>query len=413
MAKESDKLSDMVVKNAKPKDKTYKLADGRGMFLEIKPNGGKYWRLKFRYMGKEKLLALGVYPDVSLKEARDLAYEAKKKLDAGVDPCAERKQTKLIRIEQMEAHFRAVAEEWYELNKDSWSESTQKRNAWLLKNNLYPWLGDMPVADIKVPALLAALRKTEVKGTIETAHRAKQVAGQVFRYAVSTGRAERDITTDLRGALKSPKKTHMATITDPKEIGKLLLAIEGYQGSPSVKAALQLSPMLFCRPGELRQLEWSEVSFDDARIDIPVHKMKTREQAHVIPLCSQALAILVELKRFTGRGQYVFPSARGGARPLSDNGVRTALRSLGYGNDEITPHGFRAMARTLLDEVLGYRVDWIEHQLAHAVKDPNGRAYNRTAHLEGRREMMQGWADYLDGLREQARSGNVIRASFR
>jgi integrase len=412
MARESDKLTELVVRNIKAKEKSFKLADGKGLYLDIKPNGSKYWRLKYRYLGKEKLRALGVYPEVSLKAARAKAYEARQMLQGGVDPGVERKQARLLSVEKTGAHFRAMAEEWYELNKDKWSESSQKRNGWLLKNNLYPWLGDIPISDITVPILLAALKKTESKGTVETAHRAKQVASQVFRYAIASGRLDRDITTDLRGALKAPKKTHMATLTEPKDVARLLVAIDGYQGSEVVKAALKLSPLLFCRPGELRQLEWSEISFEETKIEIPVHKMKTREQPHIIPLSSQALSELEGLHRFTGRGRYVFPSARGGSRPLSDNGVRTALRSLGYSNEEITPHGFRAMARTMLDEILGYRVDWIEHQLAHAVKDPNGRAYNRTAHLEGRMQMMQGWADYLDFLREAAKSGDVLRPNF-
>lgn len=398
----ADKLTELAVKNAKPKVKSYKLSDGAGLYLEIMPNGSKYWRLKFRFGGKEKRLALGVYPEVSLKNARRKKMDARNQLADGIDPSNERKQEKLILKLTSDTDFRSVALEWYNKEKSVWSESHIKRAGWLMEKNLFPWLGNRPIAEITPQELLAAIRRTENKGTIETAHRAKQLAGQIFRYAVVTGRAERDVTQDLQGALAPRKKKHFSSIVEPKEVGKLLAAMDGYSGTIVTKAALRLSPLLFCRPGELRQLEWSEINFEERRIDIPLSKMKTREQAHVIPLSRQALEILKEIQLFTGRGKYVFPSQRGGSRPLSENGVRTALRTLGYGNDEMTPHGFRAMARTILDEVLGYRVDWIEHQLAHAVRDPNGRAYNRTAHLEGRREMMQGWADYLDGLKSQA-----------
>jgi integrase len=251
-----------------------------------------------------------------------------------------------------------------------------------------------------------ALRKIEDRGALETAHRAKQTAGQVFRYAVATGRAERDPTGDLKGALGNPKGRHLAAITDPKEVGKLLVAMKGYTGTQVVKAALLLSPLLICRPGELRHMEWTEVKWEENSWELPGEKMKTK-QPHVVPLSTQALDLLRELKKLTGNGRYVFPSARGASRPLSENGVRTALRTLGYDNNTMTPHGFRAMARTILDEVLDFRVDWIEHQLAHAVRDTNGRAYNRTTHLEGRRQMMQKWADYLDWQSEKARVGNV------
>jgi integrase len=268
----------------------------------------------------------------------------------------------------------------------------------ILKNNLCKWLGQRPIEEITPPELLAVLRKTEARGTLETARRALQTAGQVYRYAIATGRTTGDPTPALKGALATPKGKHFAAITDPVELGKLLTAIDIYQGSPEVRAALQLSPLFFCRPGELRQLEWKEVNWKEERIEIAAEKMKMR-QPHIIPLCRQSLAILHSLEPITGGGRYLFPSARGGSRPLSENGVRTALRAMGYSNDQVTPHGFRATARTLLDEVLGVRVDWIEHQLAHAVRDANGRAYNRTAHLEGRKKMMQDWADYLDSLK--------------
>ena len=243
------------------------------------------------------------------------------------------------------------------------------------------------------------------------AHRAKQTAGQVFRYAVATGRAERDPSGDLRGALKTKTKKHYAAITDPAEVARLLLAIDAFQGTSTVKAALQLSPLLFQRPGEIRGMEWAEINWEEERWEIPADKMKIR-QPHIVPLCTQSIDLLKGLHRLTGRGRYVFPSARGASRCLSENGVRSALRTMGYDNDTMTPHGFRAMARTIMDEVLNYRVDWIEQQLAHAVRDANGRAYNRTAHLPQRKDMMQGWADYLDNLKAQATAGNVVTAKF-
>jgi integrase len=267
-----------------------------------------------------------------------------------------------------------------------------------LEKDLFPQIGNRPISEITAPDLLMALRKIEARGAVETAHRAKQTAGQIFRFAIATGRAERDPSSDLKGALMNPKKKHLAAITEPKEVGKLLVAMDGFRGTPVVKTALLLSPLLFCRPGELRHMEWTEINWEEERWELPAEKMKMK-QPHLVPLSKQALELLREHEKLTGRGRYVFPSARGASRPLSENGVRTALRTLGYDNDTMTPHGFRAMARTILDEVLNFRVDWIEHQLAHAVRDANGRAYNRTAHMEGRREMMQGWADYLDNLR--------------
>ena len=403
-----EKLSDVAAKNAAPKDKPYKLADGAGLYLEVMPTGSKYWRLKFRYAGKEKRLALGVYPAVTLKSARKAARDARDGLAAGIDPTETRRQDKLERSVGAANSFRAVALEWYEKEKPHWSESHIKRAGWLLEKNLFPWLGHRPIAEINPPELLTTLRKTESKGTLETAHRAKQIAGQIFRYAVATGRAERDPTPDLKGALATPKGGHHAAIIDPKAVGDLLRAIDGFRGTPAVMAALKLSPLLFCRPGELRHMEWAEIDWEQERWEIPAEKMKLR-LPHIVPLCAQALAILRDIQPITGRSKYVFPSARGASRPLSENGVRTALRTLGFTNDEMTPHGFRAMARTILDEVLGYRVECIEHQLAHAVKDANGRAYNRTSHLPQRKEMMQAWADYLDVLKI---GGKVIPVLF-
>lgn len=402
-----EKLTDVAIKKAAAKEKAYKLSDGRGMYLEVMPNGSKYWRLKYRFGSKEKRLSLGVYPEVSLKSARKAALSARDTLAGGTDPGEIKRQEKLARFVGTENSFRTIALEWYEKGRSHWSESHIKRLGWIFENNLFPWLGHRPIADINPPELLAVLRRTESKGTHETAHRAKQIAGQVFRYAVATGRAQRDPTPDLKGALTIPKGGHHAAITEPKAVADLLRAIDGFRGTPAVMAALKLSPLLFCRPGELRQMEWAEVNWDESRWEIPAEKMKMG-QPHIVPLCRQALEILRELQPVTSRSKYVFPSARGASRPLSENGVRTALRTIGYTNEQMTPHGFRAMARTILDEVLNYRVEWIEHQLAHAVRDANGRAYNRTSHLPQRKEMMQAWADYLDALKA---GGNVIPLS--
>ena len=395
------KLTATEVKQAKPGDKTRKLTDGGGLYLQIHPSGAKYWRHDYRYAGKRKTLALGVYPEVSLKRAREKHQEAKTKLRDGIDPGEQRKIEKLTRHIAAANSFEAIGHEWFKAKMLDKSKSHQDRTLSALERDLFPSLGSRPISNITAPELLATLRKIEDRGAIETAHRAKQTAGQIFRYAVATGRAERDPSGDLKGALQNPKKKHLAAITEPDQVGQLMLAIEGYTGSPAVYAALRLSPLLFQRPGEIRHMEWSEINWEEERWEIPAEKMKIR-QPHIVPLCNQAMEILRDIQPLTGRGKYVFPSARGASRCLSENGVRTALRTLGYDNDTMTPHGFRAMARTLLDEILGYRIDWIEHQLAHAVKDPNGRAYNRTAHLSDRKKMMQDWADYLELLRAKA-----------
>jgi integrase len=393
------KLTATAVKQAKPKAKPYKLADGGGLYLLVKPNG-KYWRYKYRFASKEKLLALGVYPDTSLADVRKLHQASRKGLANGIDP-NEAKQAQKAADQGTSANsFEVIALEWLQM-RGAKSEGGDKRLNRLLQKDLFPYIGKRPISKITSPDLLRTLRRIESRGAVNTAHRAKQAAGMVFRYAVATGRAERDPSVDLKGALAQPAKTHFKSITEPAEVGPLITAINNYQATPVVMAALKLAPLLFCRPGELRHLEWSEVNFTETRIELPAAKMKVNEP-HIIPLASQAIEILKELQPITGRGKYVFPSARGASRPLSENGVRTALRTLGYTNDQISPHGFRAMARTILDEILNFPVDWIEHQLAHAVKDANGRAYNRTKHLPQRRTMMQTWADYLDELSQES-----------
>ncbi len=406
------KLKAAQVKATEAREKPYKLSDGKGLFLLVNPNGSKYWRLKYRFGGKEKLLALGVYPDVPLAKAREKCADARSLLDDGRDPGVTKRLKKLADKYEGENTFRAVALEWYENKMGVKSHSYRHRTKRLLENDLYPSLGSRPIAQIEPPELLTVLRKVESRGAIDMAHRAKQTAGQVFRYAVSTGRCVRDPTADLKGALKSRNKKHYASITDPEGVAKLLIAIDGFEGTPVVKTALQLSPILFQRPGEIRSMEWAEINWKAEQWELPAEKMKMG-QAHIVPLPKQAMRLLEEIKQHTAhRGKYVFPSQRGASRPLSDNGVRTAMRTMGYDNDTMTPHGFRAMARTLLDEVLHYRVDYIEHQLAHAVKDVNGRAYNRTSHLKERQKMMQHWADYLDYLKKQAQAGNVVTAEF-
>ena len=389
------KLTATAVTQAKPKPKPYSLSDGGGMYLLVNATA-KYWRYDYRFAGKRKTLALGVYPATSLKQAREKHQRARENLANGIDPSAHKKATSAATHAALANSFELLAIEWSKTRSKK-SESTEKRQNALLEKDLLPHIGNRPIADIKAPELLKTLRKIENRGAIETAHRAKRLVGQIFRYAVATGRAERDPSVDLKDALTQPTKTHFKSITEPAEVGPLMAAITNYHATPVVMAALRLSPLLFCRPGELRHLEWSEVNFSETRIELPAAKMKIKEP-HIIPLASQAVEILKELQPITGRGKYVFPSARGASRPLSENGVRTALRTLGYTNDQISPHGFRAMARTILDEVLDFPVDWIEHQLAHSVKDANGRAYNRTKHLPQRKQMMQTWADYLDGL---------------
>ncbi|MFV8819688.1 tyrosine-type recombinase/integrase [Haliea sp. E17] len=401
------------VKEAKAESKSRKLADGRGLYLLIQPNGAKYWRYKYRYAGKEKVLALGVYPEVSLKAARQAHQKARDRLADGSDPGEVRKVEKLTRHIASAESFEAIAREWFATKMKDKSQGHQDRTLRTLEKDLFPVLGGRPIAAITAPELLAALRRVEARGAIESAHRGKQTAGQVFRFAVATGRGYSDPSVSLKGALGTHQTKHHAAITDPSELGHLLVAMDGFQGGPVTKTALLLSPLLFQRPGEIRAMEWAEINWEESRWEIPAEKMKMR-QPHIVPLSKQALALLRELQPMTGhRGKYVFPGQRGASRCLSENAVRVALRTMGFDNDTMTPHGFRATARTLLDEVLGYRPDWIEHQLAHAVRDTNGRAYNRTSHLADRAKMMQGWADYLDNLKLLANSSNVITGKFR
>ncbi len=396
-------LTDTAIRYLKPGEKPFKVFDERGLFLFVTPSGGKWWRFRYRCNGREKQLSLGVYPDVGLKAARTRRDEARERVAAGIDPSAHRKALKVAQAYRLANSFEVVAREWYERFSPSWAANHGPRVLRRLERDIFPCIGSRPISEIKAPELLAAVRRAENRGVLETAHRALATCGQVFRYAIATGRAERDIARDLRGALPPAKGEHFAAVTDPKKVGELLRAFNAYHGSLIVSCALRLAPLVFVRPGELRSAEWAHIDFDAAEWRYTVNKTGTQ---HIVPLSTQAIAILKEIQSLTGSGQYVFPSGRSRRRPMSDNAILAAMRRMGIAKEEMSGHGFRAMARTILDEVLGFRPDFIEHQLAHAVRDPNGRAYNRTAHLPERHKMMQAWADYLDGL---AAGGRVIK----
>ena len=388
-------LTDTAIRNAKPKEKPYKISDEKGLYLLIN-KAGKYFRFDYRFGGKRKTLPHGVYPRVTLKEAREKNDEARKLLQGGIDPAQHRKEAKAMRHEQSTNNFEAVAREWFSKNT-AWSERHAQTTMGRLELNVFPWLGSRPVADITPPELLTVLRRIEDRGAIETAHRVKQICGQVFRYAIATGRAIHNPSADLRGALSPTKPKHMATITDPKKIGELLRAIDGYEGHLITRCALRLAPLVFVRPGELRHAEWQEINLEQAEWKIPAAKMKMRSP-QIIPLSEQAIAILREIEPLTDLGRYIFPSLRSAERPMSNNTILAALRRMGYAKEEMSGHGFRAMASTLLHEQ-GWPPDVIERQLAHAERNNVRAAYNHAQHLPERRRMMQAWADYLDGLR--------------
>ncbi len=404
-------LTAQEVKNKKATDKQYKVSDEKGLFLLVHPNGSKYWRMNYRYGGKQKTLALGVYPDISLADARGKRDDARSLIANGLDPSDIQRAKKVAQHQSQENSFKAIALEWIAKETGKWSDSYTHKITRLLTKDIFPAIGSRPISEITPPDLLACLRKIEARGVVETAHRAKRIAGQIFRYAIATGRAERDPSHDLKGALVTTQASHFAAITDPKEVGPLLLMIDDYQGTIEVSTALKLAPLFFCRPKELRYMEWSEIHFDKEEWRIPGDKMKVKED-HIVPLCSQAMEILQNFLNITGHRQYVFPSARSPKRPMSDNALLSAMRRMGIPKEKMTPHGFRAMARTLLDEELGYRIEWIECQLAHAVKDANGRAYNRTTYLRQRKDMMQHWADYLDELKAKSITSNVVAGNF-
>lgn len=390
-------LTDIQIKHFKPNTKAYKKSDEKGLFIMVNPSGSKYWRLAYRYAGKQNTLPLGVYPDVSLKEAREQRDDARRQLRDGIDPSIKRKMDKQAKVISAANSFEAVGREWHEKFKTRWSENHSQKILTRLEKDLFPWLGKRPISEIEPPELLLTIRRIENRGALETAHRTLQICGQIFRYAISTARAVRDLSADLKGALPPVKKGHFSAITTPEELAPLLKDIRGYQGNFVTRIAMQMLPYIFVRPGELRHAEWSEIDFEERLWTIPATKMKMRAD-HLVPLADQAIALLQEILPLTGNKEYVFPSLNSSRRPMSDNTVRAAFRRMGYTKEQITPHGFRATARTLLDEKLEFPIHLIEHQLAHAVKDANGRAYNRTAHLPQRREMMQDWANYLDDL---------------
>lgn len=398
-------LTDTAIRKAAPHDKPYKLSDGGGMYLEVMPTGAKYWRLKYRMAGKEKRFALGVYPMVSLANARQGREEARKLLAQGVDPSAARREAKQAKAEviAMAADtFEAVGREW--MGRQEVAEVTANKTRWILETFLFPEIGSRPISEITPRELLAALRKIEESGKLETAKRAKIKAGQIFRYAVLEGKVKTDPTASLRGALKPPKNRHHAAITDPVQIGELLRAIDGFTGQPVTLAALKLAPLVFVRPGELRRAEWTEIDLDGAMWRIPPERMKMNA-AHLVPLSKQAQMILRELHPLTGTGCYVFPGLRSASRPISENTVNAALRRLGYSNGEMTGHGFRSLAATRLNE-MSWNSDAIERQLAHAESNKVREAYTHAAqYLDERKRMMQAWADYLGALRA---GGKVI-----
>jgi len=388
-------LSAVRVRDAKPREKPYKLFDERGLFLLVVPSADQYrgrlWRFRYRVNGVEKLLALGSYPDVSLKRAREKRDEARRLLADGVDPNVQRKTERAASTET----FEAIGREWLAHRAKTTAAITQQKAIWLLEQ-IFSEIGSRPLREVAAPELLAALRKIEARGHHESAHRAKQKCGQVFRYAIATGRAERDISADLRGALVPVVSRNHAALTDPAEIGALLRAIDGYAGQPITAAALKLAPLVFVRPGELRGARWAEFDLDIAEWRIPSERMKMGAQ-HIVPLSSQAVAILRGLQILTGKGEYVFPSVLSASRPMSNNTVNTAIRRLGYSKEQMTGHGFRSMASTLLNEQ-GFPPDIIELQLAHLDSNKVRSAYNRAQRMAERRQMMQAWSDYLVGL---------------
>lgn len=410
-------LTDTAIRKAMPGPKARKLSDGKGLYLELSPAGGRWWRLKYRIAGVEKRISLGTYPETSLKVAREKTEEARALIAQGVDPSQARKTAKQEAEHQEEqaqreaqglpaqGSFESVALEWFDTRKDEWAPSYANKILRRLEADVFPWLGKLPVQQITPPMVLDVLRRAESRGVIETAHRVLETCGQVFRFAVATGRIESNPARDLKDALRKPMVQHFAAITDPKRFGELLRAIDSYRGTPVVCAALRLMPLMLLRPGELRQAQWDELDLPAATWTVPAARMKREKvgkiygKPHIVPLPAQAVAIFKELKPLTEHSPYVFRGERSAQRPMSDAAINAALRTLGFAADEVTGHGFRASARTMIVERLGIAEAVVEAQLAHSVRDSLGRAYNRTEFMEERVRMMQQWADYLDVLR--------------
>jgi integrase len=409
-------LTDTKIRAATPCGKTQRLFDGGGLYLELSPKGGRWWRMKYRFAGKENRLSLGVYPDVSLKLARERAGDVRSQLANGVDPSAARVAVKEAQERGANADsFESLTREWYRtVYQTGVSTGQATRTLNRLESDVLPWLGKTPISALTAPEILKVLRRVEARGAIETAHRELQSIGQICRYAVATGRAKADPTRDLRGALKPFHTLHMASITEPERVGALLRAIDDYEGTFSVKCALRLAPLVFVRPGELRAAQWQEFDLENGLWRIPAARMKGTLAAkasgrdHIVPLSTQAKAVLEDLKPLTGHLPHLFPSTRGRGRVMSDVTLIAALRRLGFSGEEMTVHGFRAMARTMLVERLDWDESIIEAQLAHRVRDALGRAYNRTQFVEQRVKMMQCWADYLDQLRSKASRTRIV-----
>jgi len=394
-------LSDTAIKKAKPLDKPYKLFDERGLYLLVQATGKKWWRFKYRFHGKEGGLALGTYPDVGLALARERRDEARRLVAMGIDPAHHRKQVRQLSAEAASNSFEAVTREWIAKNTPIWAASHTNKISRRMEKDIFPWIGKRPISEIEPPELLRVLNRLEERGVVETAHRARTECGQVFRYAIATGKTKRDITADLRGALRPIAKKHFASMFDPVAIGGLLRAMHGYEGTHIVRAALKLAPLLFVRPGELRQMKWEDLNLEKAEWRFLPSKLQRGQNRgeHIVFLPVQAVAVLRDHHQLTGNRPYVFPGDRDPKRPMSEATVNAALRRMGFDTqNEITGHGFRAMARTLLHEQ-GWDKDAIERQLAHKAAGPLGNAYDRTQFLVERKKMMQAWADYLESLR--------------
>jgi integrase len=398
MPKRIAPLTDRQVKSAKPQAKDTKLYDGNGLFLLVTKTGGKLWHFKYRFEGKEKKLTFGSYPQVSLVDARSQREKARIQVAKGVDPGIIKKAIRDAVFAKGENSFEVVAQEWHSKFSKSWSSSHAETTIRRLKLHVFPFIGSKPIQEINASDVLSVLNRIEDRKALETAHRVRTLCGQVLRYAVGTSRADRDITVDLKGVLPPYKKGHHAAVIDPVKLAPILRAIDDYEGSFIVKCALKLVPLIFVRPGELRHAEWCNIDFMNMQWDIPAEQMKMKIP-HVVPLSHQSITILKELQQLTGHEKYLFPCNRHYSRPMSNCTINAALRRMGFDKDTVTCHGFRATARTILDEVLDVRPDFIEHQLSHTVRDSNGRAYNRTSHLLARKEMMQTWADYLDEIK--------------
>jgi integrase len=413
MPRHTQPLNDLTIKTAKPKEKAYKLFDGGGLYVEVKPSGSKLWRLKFQHAGKESRTSLGAYPVISLTQARKLRDEAKVELHAGRSPVAAKKMRKAAEMALTEHTFNAVFERWYKRQAPEWTDKYAAKLKAMMEKNVLPWLGQSPVVSIEAPEILKVIRRIEESGHNETAHRALQRTGQVMKFAVAEGILLRDPTSDLKAALVPMAQTkHMAATTDPEAVAAIIRRFASFAGTATVRCALNLAPLVFTRPGELRQARWADIDLEGRVWNIPAESMKMREP-HLVPLSTQAIVILNEMQPLSGHLEYVFPGARDPQRPMSEAAVNAAMRRIGIDTKtELTGHGFRALARTILHERLGYEPEVIEQQLAHKVAGPLGAAYARARFVEKRTEMMQTWADYLDGLKTEKTESKVPEASL-